>query len=93
MREAKATSPAASCTANIAFSSASPSPTSRQCLLDAGNEGLARWGGVGWGGCMPFKLTGARSDSQVKGNYFAERCSGSEEGSYLRLIDWYITQL
>jgi len=29
----------------------------------------------------------------VKNNYFAEMYSGSEEGSYLRLIDFYITQL
>jgi len=29
----------------------------------------------------------------VKNNYFAEMCSGSEEGSYLRLIDFCITQL
>ena len=28
-----------------------------------------------------------------KNNYFAEMCSGSEEGSYLRLIDLCITQL
>ena len=26
-------------------------------------------------------------------NYFTEMCSGSEEGSYLRLIDFCITQL
>jgi len=26
-------------------------------------------------------------------NYFTEICSGSEEGSYLRLIDFCITQL
>jgi len=28
-----------------------------------------------------------------KNTYFAEMCSGSEEGSYLRLIDFSITQL
>ena len=31
--------------------------------------------------------------SQFKNNYFAEMCSGSEEGSYLRPIDFCITQL
>ena len=31
--------------------------------------------------------------SQSKNNYFTEMCSGSEEGSYLRLIDLCITQL
>ena len=31
--------------------------------------------------------------AQFKHNYFAEMCSGSEEGSYLRLIDLCITQL
>ena len=31
--------------------------------------------------------------SQSKNNYFAEVCSGSETGSYLRLIDLCITQL
>ena len=29
----------------------------------------------------------------VKNNFFAETCSDSEEGSYLRVIDFYITQL
>ena len=28
-----------------------------------------------------------------KNNYFIEMCSGSEEGSYLRLVDFSITQL
>jgi len=31
--------------------------------------------------------------SQFKNNYFTEMCSGSEAGSYLRLIDFGITQL
>jgi len=31
--------------------------------------------------------------SQFKNNYFAEMCSGSEKGSYLRLMDFFITQL
>jgi len=31
--------------------------------------------------------------SQFKNTYFAETCSGSEAGSYLRLIDFCITQL
>ena len=31
--------------------------------------------------------------SQFKNNYFTEMCSGSEAGSYLRLIDVCITQL
>ena len=31
--------------------------------------------------------------SQFENNYFTEMCSGSEAGSYLRLIDFCITQL
>jgi len=31
--------------------------------------------------------------SQFENNYFTEMCSGSEAGSYLRLIDLCITQL
>jgi len=38
-------------------------------------------------------LPADRYSSQFKNNYFAEMCSGSEEGSYLRLIDFCITQL
>jgi len=34
-----------------------------------------------------------RYSSQFENNYFTEMCSGSEEGSYLRLIDGCITQL
>ena len=34
-----------------------------------------------------------RCSSQFNNNYFTEMCSGSEEGSYLRLIDLNITQL
>jgi len=30
---------------------------------------------------------------QFKNNYFTEMCSGSEDGSYLRLIDFCMTQL
>ena len=30
---------------------------------------------------------------QFENNYFTEMCSGSEAGSYLRLIDFCITQL
>ena len=33
------------------------------------------------------------SCSQFKNNYVAEMCSGSEAGSYLRRIDFCITQL
>ena len=32
-------------------------------------------------------------ECQFKNNYFTEMCSGSEAGSYLRLIDFCITQL
>ena len=35
----------------------------------------------------PFQLL------HVQVHYFAEMCGGSEEGSYLRLIDFRITQL
>ena len=39
-------------------------------------------------------LSGCRvEEAQFKNNYFAEMCSGSEEGSYLRLIDLCFTQL
>ena len=34
-----------------------------------------------------------RNSSQFKNNCFAKIWSGSEEGSYLRLIDFWITQL
>jgi len=34
----------------------------------------------------------ASTHSHFKNNYFAEMCSGSEAGSYLRLIDFCITQ-
>ena len=34
-----------------------------------------------------------RYSSQFKNNYFAEMWNGSQEGSYLWLIDWCITQL
>jgi len=33
------------------------------------------------------------NDNMLGHNYFTEMCSGSEEGSYLRLIDFCITQL
>jgi len=36
---------------------------------------------------------GMTSTRQFKINYFAEMCSGSEAGSYLRLIDLCITRL
>jgi len=35
----------------------------------------------------------AAHSSQFKNNYFAEMCSGSDAGSYLRRIDFCITQL
>jgi hypothetical protein len=35
----------------------------------------------------------SREGRQFKNNYFAEMCSGSEEGSYLRLVDFCITEL
>jgi len=34
----------------------------------------------------------AKVRSRFKNNYFTEKCSGSEAGSYLRLIDFCITQ-
>ena len=34
-----------------------------------------------------------RGSNQFKNNYFTEMCSGSEEVSYLRRIDFCITQL
>jgi len=41
----------------------------------------------------PHALVGVWVSSQFEYNYFAEMCSGSEAGSYLRLIDLFITQL
>jgi hypothetical protein len=35
----------------------------------------------------------AIASSQSESSYFTETCSGSEAGSYLRLIDFFITQL
>ena len=43
-------------------------------------------------GCAS-KLAAQVGPAQFKNNYFAEMCSGSEDGSYLRLIDFHITQL
>jgi len=34
------------------------------------------------------ETTTDRCSSQFENNYFTEMCSGSEAGSYLRLIDW-----
>ena len=42
-------------------------------------------------GLLP--LGGSCVRGQFENNYFTEVCSGSEEGSYLRLIDLCITQL
>ena len=45
---------------------------------------------------LDFKIAGrtkVKASSQFKNNYFAEMGSGSEEGSYLRLIDLCITSL
>jgi len=46
---------------------------------------------------LPGRLRGAarmdRYSSQFENIYFTEMCSGSESGSYLRLIDFCITQL
>jgi len=46
--------------------------------LEVRVQGEARW---------------SRHGDRVEGNYLAEMCSGSEAGSYLRLIDLCITQL
>ena len=49
-----------------------------------------------WGLGLPGAPILARTDrysSQFKNNYVAEMCSGSQAGSYLRLIDSCITQL
>ena len=55
-------------------------------LVVAQNERPVRLGS-GMGSCTD------RNSSQFRNNYFTERCSGSEAGSYLRLIDFCITQL
>ena len=41
----------------------------------------------------PLKLSPMRSAADLLNNYVTEMCSGSEAGSYLRLIDFCITQL
>jgi len=62
-----------------------------------------------WGGAVSYErgtpavtpaegpCFGANANTQypgvLKNNYFTEMCSGSEAGSYLRLIDLCITQL
>ena len=55
---------------------------------------------LGCSSCPPCSSTSARPcvvpafhSSQFKNNHFREMCSGSEAGSYLRLIDSCITQL
>ena len=64
---------------------------------------MIRWTGLK-GPQLGVPLHGARvvrgegehqpcTSSQYKNEYFTEVCSGSEEGSYLRLIDFCITQL
>ena len=53
-------------------------------LLDGGRGGrLVR---------LPPRLVHLRT-TQFKNNYFTEMCCGTEAGSYLRLIDSFITQL
>jgi len=42
---------------------------------------------------VALSVGGHLPSSQFKNNYLAELCSGSEAGSYLRLIDGCITQL
>ena len=45
--------------------------------------------------CTPIPTPSCtdRHSSQFKNNHFTEMCSGSEEGWYLRLKDFRITQL
>jgi len=43
--------------------------------------------------CVNLWLVSQPDCVQFENNYFTEMCSGSEEGSYLRLIDLCITQL
>ena len=43
---------------------------------------------AGWRGVNRLSPTGDCTCSQFKNNYFTEICSGSEEGSYSRLIDF-----
>ena len=38
--------------------------------------------------CAKVAARLARSELQFKNHYFTEMCSGSKEGSYLRLIDF-----
>ena len=40
-----------------------------------------------------FRHVSTWYSSQCKNSYFTEMCSGSEAGSYLRLIDFCITRL
>jgi len=65
------------------------------------NQMKDRAGADGVDTCAPASIaaTAARASpadrysSQVKNNYFTEMSSGSEAGSYLRLIDFCVTQL
>jgi len=73
----------------------------RTCARDisgAANAGLCRdrVGRFGVEGSTPptkVFLNTLGSSSQFKNNYFTEMYSGSEAGSYLRLIDFCITKL
>ena len=67
-------------------------------FLNLGFESGFMQFGYGDGDCYAVGSVGAESctdrySSQFKNNYFTEICSGSETGSYLRLIDFCITQL
>jgi len=43
--------------------------------------------------CLRVVHLSVQYSSQYKNNHFTEMCSGSEEGSYFRIIDFCITQL
>jgi len=45
------------------------------------------------GECVPETMPRDKAGPRTPPDYFAEMRSGSEEGSYLRLIDFCITQL
>jgi len=69
--------------------SGGPPKTASMCVLDDSSVAKGRKGGVFWTSHHCRHLRGGAREN----NYFTEMCSGSEEGSYLRLIDLCITQL
>ena len=65
-------------------------------MVVLGGRAVSYEQGTGAGaGCsaMKYQSPSPPHALQLASNFFTEMCSGSEEGSYLRLIDFRITQL